>query len=251
MKKLTYFLLLLLGIQSYKSQILYFEAESTEKNKDGTPVDYFTLEYHKDTDRSIYRISHHAAEYGSGSNYIYIDSKLYGQYIYLHHEIYLDGSSLYTDGLYYLPVEIDTFKKLYYPGIFKKKWESGTEYIYEKELKEMDDDQQELYFNALEYRYRYKKNIKKAIINESESLEGTPPSWWALEDIFTPNTLKRVKEVDYNKFPKLFRDKYDLKNLKEQTEKKEVERKIEAQKASEEWQRKNGEKAKTLLEEKK
>ncbi|MCX8534114.1 hypothetical protein [Chryseobacterium luquanense] len=246
MKILIYFLLLFFGLQSCKSQVLYFEAENTKKNKDGTPIDYFTLEYHKDTGRTIFRISKHAEEYGSGSNYIYMDTSLHGQYIYIYHQILSDGTPLYTDGLYYLPVELNAFKKLYYSGTIKKKWDSGEEYVYKKELKEMDDNQQELYFNALEYRYKFKKDIKKAIEEESESFEGTPDSWWALEDINTPDTLRRVKEIDYNKFPKLFRDKYDLKKLKEQIEKKEEERRIQSEKESKEWQRKNREKA--LLE---
>lgn len=241
MKIIIYFLLLFFGLQSCKSQVLYFVAESKDKNKDGTPIDYFTLEYHKDTDRTIYRISSHAEEiYDSSSSYIYIDSSLFGKYIHLYYNKRF--TILYTDGLYYLPIELDTFKKLYYPGTIKKRWDGGEEYVYEKELSEMDDNQQELYFNALEYRYKFKKDIKKAIDEESESFEGAPDSWGGFLHIFTPETLKRVKEIDYNKFPKVFQDKYDLKNLKELIEKNEEERKIQSQKESEEWQRKNREK---------
>lgn len=243
MRKLIYFLVLFLGLQSCKSQVLYFEAESKEKNADGTPIDYFTLEYHKDTDRTIFRISSHAEEiHDAGSSYIYIDSSLYGKYI----DLYYDKRLMYyTDNLHPLPVSYRTFKELYYPGI-KHVVTEEKEYTFHKELKEMDDNQQDLYLNSTALN-AYKRELKKSMnVEYDSSLEDYRDDWGLFLYIFTPDALRRVREIDYNKFPKLFRDKYDLKNLKDQIEKKEEERRIQSEKESEEWQRRNREKS--LLE---
>ncbi len=142
MKTIYFFLLLLFSVQSCKSQVFYFEAESKEKNKDGTPIDYITLEYHKDTNRVIFRISHHAEEYGETSDYIYLDSSLNNRFIHIYHR---NKSSFYMDGLYQLP--IGGFQKLYYPRM-RREGEEEKEYIYRKELKEMDNNQQELYIEV-------------------------------------------------------------------------------------------------------